>query len=59
MITPMRPENKDALYWVCMLDLVIGQNEDAVNYLPRLKRLDTGTGNEIEMLMNRTAAQPR
>jgi len=55
----MRPENKDALYWVCMLDLVIGQNEDAVNYLPRLKRLDTGTGNEIEMLMNRTAAQPR
>ena len=54
-----RPDDKDALYWVCLLDLVTGQNDDASHYLPRLKRLNTGTGKEIEMLMSRTAEQLR
>jgi S1-C subfamily serine protease len=45
-----RPEDKDALYQVCLLDLVTGRNEDVSNYLPRLKRLNTGLGEEIEML---------
>jgi S1-C subfamily serine protease len=58
-VLEFRPEDKDALYWVCLLDLVSGQNDDALNYLPKLKRLNTGTGKEIEMLMNRTARQPR
>ena len=54
-----RPEDKDALYWVCLLDLVTGQDNDVSNYLPRLKKVNEGTGKEIEMLMTRRANQPR
>jgi S1-C subfamily serine protease len=52
-----RPENKDALYYVCMLDLITGRNEEVSTYLPRLRRLNTGLGKEIEMLMSRTTKQ--
>ena len=45
-----RPEDKDALYAVCLLDLVTGRNDDVPKYLVRLKRLNTGLGQEIEML---------
>jgi S1-C subfamily serine protease len=50
-----RPDDKDALYWVCVLDLVTAQDNDASNYLPKLKKVNAGTGKEIEMLLNRTA----
>jgi tetratricopeptide (TPR) repeat protein len=48
-----RPEDKDALYYVCLLDLITGRSEEVSNYVPRLKRLNIGIGKEIEMLMSR------
>jgi tetratricopeptide (TPR) repeat protein len=45
-----RPDDKDALYAVCLLDLVTGRNEDVSNYLSKLKRLNTGLAEEIELL---------
>jgi tetratricopeptide (TPR) repeat protein len=58
-VLKFRPEDKDALYSVCLLSLVTGRDDDALNYLPRLKKVNEGTAKEIEMLMSRTANQPR
>lgn len=58
-VLKFRPEDKDALYFVCLLSLVTGRDNDALNYLPRLRKVDPGTAKEIEMLMSRTANQLR
>jgi tetratricopeptide (TPR) repeat protein len=52
-----RPEDKDALYAVCLLDLVTGRSDDVANYLPRLKQENTGLAQEIELLMRRNGGQ--
>jgi tetratricopeptide (TPR) repeat protein len=52
-----RPEDKDALYAVCLLDLVTGRSDDVANYLPRLKQKNTGLAQEIELLMRRNGGQ--
>ena len=52
-----RPKDKDALYAVCLLGLITGRSEDVANYLPRLKQLNMGLAEEIELLRRRNDRQ--
>jgi hypothetical protein len=46
-------ENKDSLYYLCILNICLGRDEQVKQFLPNLRLRDPGLAKEIDMLLSR------
>jgi tetratricopeptide (TPR) repeat protein len=50
-VLKLRPKDQDALFEMCLLNIITGNKEKALKQIPNLRKLNSGIAKEIEILI--------